>query len=210
MWSPLLNSIGGNRVNAHPHGGAPTNGIYGCFMPFDPKIQHRHSIRLKDYDYSQSGAYFITLCSHNKELLFEPAPVQEMLKFFWEKLPTKCQVVQLDEFVIMPNHIHGIIVMVGRPGGVAYTALGNVVDWYKTMATNAYIHGVKDNQWSPFNQRFWQRNYYDHIIRNEDDLNHIRQYIIDNPDKWAGDENNPEWVGTRGANRHLHEGTDTK
>ena len=171
-------------------------------MRFNPKVHHRHSIRLKDYDYSQSGAYFITLCCHNRELLFESASVQDMLKFFWEKLPAKFQEAQLDEFVMMPNHIHGIIVMAGRSHGVARTALGDVVDWYKTMTTNAYIHGVKDNRWPPFNQRFWQRNYYDHIIRNQNDLDRIRQYIIDNPDKWAGDENNPEWVGIRGVSGH--------
>jgi enterochelin esterase-like enzyme len=55
--------------------------------------------------------------------------------------------------------------------------LGDVVDWYKTMTTNAYMNGIKNNQWTPFNERFWQRNYYEHIIRDEDNLNRIRQYI---------------------------------
>jgi REP element-mobilizing transposase RayT len=152
-----------------------------------------------------------------------------MLRSFWEKLPTNFPEVELDEFVTMPNHIHGIIMMTvevaprgypnrvleepderGRPHGVAPTALGDIVGWYKTMTTNAYIFGVKNKQWRSFNNRVWQRNYYDHIIRDENYLNRIRQYIIDNPDKWDEDENNPECVDTRDTNRHLQGDTDTK
>jgi len=167
---------------------------------FDPKIHHRRSIRLKNYDYSKPGAYFITICTHNRELLFEPGPVKVMLKSFWQKLPAKFPTVQLDEFVMMPNHIHGIIMInVGAtPCGCpnitpnSYPKLGDIVDWYKTMTTNAYISSVKNNQWPPFSDRFWQRNYYEHVIRDEDDLNRIRQYIIDNPSKWDEDEENPQ------------------
>ena len=158
-----------------------------------------------------------------------------MLKNFWEKLPTKFSMVQLDEFVVMPNHVHGIIMIrqprgvaptnetngrlhgdtkpgrphggnkqrQGRPHGVAPTenitgqqndvfpTLGDVMDWYKTMTTNAYINGVKSNQWGRFKERFWQRNYFERVIRDDEDLNRIRQYIIDNPTKWGEDENNP-------------------
>lgn len=161
---------------------------------FNSEIHHRRSIRLKNYDYSQSGGYFITICTHNREPLFESEYVQNMLKAFWEKLPAKFSIVQLDEFVVMPNHVHGIII-IGQPHGAAPTPLGDIIEWYKTMTTNAYINGVKNNQWGSFNERFWQRNYYEHIIRNEDELNRIRQYIIDNPMKWDEDENNPKnWV----------------
>jgi REP element-mobilizing transposase RayT len=169
---------------------------------FNPEIHHRQSIRLKGYDYSQPGAYFITICTNNRELLFESESVQNLLETFWKKLPAKFPIVQLDEFVVMPNHIHGVMIIIGqphgvekgRPHGVAPT-LGDVVDWYKTMTTNAYMNGIKNNQWTPFNERFWQRNYYEHIIRDEDNLNRIRQYIIDNPMKWDEDENNPKnWV----------------
>jgi len=169
---------------------------------FDPKIQHRRSMRLKDYDYSQPGAYFITICAHNRELLFQSEPVHDMLKTFWGKLPIKFPIIQSDEFVVMPNHIHGIIFLnVGAtPRGCPN--LGDIVDWYKTMTTNVYIKGVKNNQWPPFNDRFWQRNYYEHIIRDEDDLNRIRQYIIDNPIRWDEDEDNPKnWGNEQGHKR---------
>jgi len=171
-------------------------------IKFDPRIHHRRSIRLRGYEYSQSGTYFITICTHNRELLFESESVDNMLKNFWEKLPTKFSMVQLDEFVVMPNHVHGII-MIGQPRGVAPTenitgqqndvfpTLGDVMDWYKTMTTNAYINGVKSNQWGRFKERFWQRNYFERVIRDDEDLNRIRQYIIDNPTKWGEDENNP-------------------
>jgi REP element-mobilizing transposase RayT len=110
--------------------------------------------------------------------------------------------VQLDEFVVMPNHVHGLI-MIGQPhgtedgrphGGAPATTLGNIVDWYKTMTTNAYIEGVKSNQWGRFKERFWQRNYFEHVVRGEEDLNRIRQYIVDNPQKWDEDENNPNRI----------------
>ena len=154
---------------------------------FDPAIHHRQSTRLKGYDYSQPGAYFITICTHKRELLFESESAQNLLKTFWEKLPAKFPTVQLDEFVMMPNHIHGIIMI----------TVGDIVDWYKTMTTNAYIDAVKNNQWARFNKKFWQRNYYEHIIRDENDLNRIRQYIIDNPIKWDEDEDNPKNWGAQ-------------
>ena len=182
-WAPTWVQTG------HPHGGAPT---YYRMAKFDPKIHHRRSIRLKDYDYSQSGAYFITICTHNREPLFESEYVQDMLKAFWEKLPAKFSIVQLDEFVVMPNHVHGIIMITVGATLCGCPNLGDIIEWYKTMTTNAYINGVKNNRWGPFNERFWQRNYYEHVIRDEDDLNRIRQYIIDNPTKWDEDEDNPK------------------
>jgi REP element-mobilizing transposase RayT len=173
----------------HPHGGAPT----GYFMDrFNPEIHHRRSIRLKGYDYSQQGSYFITVCTHHRELLLESSPVQDMLRSFWGKLSNKFPMVQSDEFVIMPNHIHGIIMITVGATPRGCPNLGGIVDWYKTMTTNAYIKGVKKNQWAGFNGRLWQRNYYEHVIRDEEDLNRIRQYIIDNPIKWDEDEENPK------------------
>jgi len=79
----------------------------------------------------------------------------------------------------------------GQPHGIAPT-LGGIVNWFKTMTTNQYIRGVKQNRWPAFAGRLWQRNYYEHIIRNEEELNHIRQYIADNPLNWRTDEENPD------------------
>ncbi len=79
----------------------------------------------------------------------------------------------------------------GQPHGVAPT-LGDIVNWFKTMTTNQYIRGVKQNGWPAFAGKLWQRNYYEHIIRNEEELNHVRQYIAENPLNWRTDEENPD------------------
>ena len=135
-----------------------------------------------------------------------------MVGTWWRKVGGKFPSVQTDEYIIMPNHFHGIVNIVGaapcgrpiinnaygqprsksgQPHGVAPT-LGYIVNWFKTMTTNQYIRGVKQNRWPAFAGRLWQRNYYEHIIRNEEELNHIRQYIADNPLNWRTDEENPD------------------
>lgn len=91
----------------------------------------------------------------------------------------------------MPNHIHGIIVLAEPAVDVKLMPLGQIIQWFKTMTTNAYIRGVKELGWRPFNGRVWQRNYYEHIIRNERSLQAIRSYIDANPDNWEGDQYHP-------------------
>ncbi len=193
-------------------------------MAFDPNIRHRRSIRLKDYDYSQPGAYFVTLCTHTRECLFGQIAddvmvmndAGRMIERWWRELPNKYPVVDMDNYMIMPNHFHGIIAIVGaalrgcpqeqypvnggQPHGVAPT-LGDMIDWFKTMTTNDYIRGVKHHQWRPFTGRFWQRNYYEHIIRDEHDLGTIREYITNNPARWERDDYNPAfvWAGLKPA-----------
>ncbi len=185
-------------------------------------MQNRRSIRLKEYDYSQSGAYFVTVCTHNRECLFGKIVDGEMVlneagrmieKWFHE-LPKKFNEITLDEYIIMPNHIHYIIVNIGPVGAdlcvcprnndINATDIANrdtgehtgsplprIVQWFKTMTTNEYIRNVERNGWQPFNGKSWQRNYYEHVIRNENELNRARQYIADNPAKWDTDEENP-------------------
>lgn len=130
-----------------------------------------------------------------------------MTETWWCKLPTKFPLVATDDYVVMPNHFHGIVYVgaapcgrpgvdeagrrSGRPHGVAPT-LGQIVSWFKTMTTNQYIRGVKEDGWLPFPGRLWQRNYYEHIIRDEDELNYYRAYIADNPAHWQTDEDNPD------------------
>jgi putative transposase len=197
-------------------------------MPYDPNKHHRRSIRLQGYDYSQAGAYFVTMCAQNRELLFVADDVVDMIQRWWNKLPEKFPGVETDAFVIMPNHGHGIIVVgvnprvdtelgehVGSPqrtGNVGVVprddsgqthgstptsaptsapTVGTIVQWFKTMTTNEYMRGVKELNWPPFQGKLWQRNYYEHIIRSEVELNAIRQYISDNPAKWAQDRDNP-------------------
>jgi putative transposase len=112
------------------------------------------------------------------------------------KLPDKFPFVVLDSFVLMPNHLHGIVhitevgALPGRPHGAAPT-LGTMVAWFKSMTTNAYIRGVKDDGWPVLEARIWQRNYYEHIIRNERDLDSIREYLLNNPTSWDSDRENP-------------------
>jgi REP element-mobilizing transposase RayT len=134
-----------------------------------------------------------------------------MVKTWWGKVPGKYPNVQTDEYVVMPNHFHGIISigfsqqdvgatlcgrpkiypLPGQPHGVAPT-VGRIVGWFKTMTTNQYIRGVQRNHWRPFLKKLWQRNYYEHVIRDEKELNHFRRYITDNPMNWQIDEENPD------------------
>jgi putative transposase len=126
----------------------------------------RRTLRLQGYDYAQAGAYFVTVCTQNRECLFGEIAGEEMklnkagrmVEKWWAKLLEKFP-AEIDEFVIMPNHVHGIIVLVGaapcgRPGGVVVRpktghphggapTLGDVMDWFKTMTTNDYVRGVK-------------------------------------------------------------------
>ncbi len=189
-------------------------------MQYNPDIHHRRSIRLKNYDYSQAGGYFVTICTQNKECLFGEIAeglmslnmAGEMVVKRWSKLPAKFPLIEIDKYVIMPNHFHGIIAIVGadlcvcpvsrpwpndnriqntKPGTHIGAPLQRIIQWFKTMTTNEYIQGVRTHNWPPFPGKLWQRNYYEHIIRSEDELNKIRDYISNNPARWAEDEENP-------------------
>ncbi len=115
----------------------------------------------------------------------------QMVQTWWTELASKFPSVALDEFVVMPNHVHGVI-RISEHANVPPVSLVRLVAWYKTMTTNAYIRGVKANSWKRFSGTLWQRSFYDHVVRNEEDLNRIRQYILDNPARWAEDQENPE------------------
>jgi len=137
-----------------------------------------------------------------------------MIQKWWHESAEKFKNIELDGSVIMPNHFHGIIVIVGaalcgrpeinahpantgQPHRVAPT-LGNIIDWFKTMTTNKYIRNVRQKNWTAFNGKLWQRNYYEHIIRSEEEMNRIRKYIVENQAKWDDDENNPININRRG------------
>ena len=125
-----------------------------------------------------------------------------MIRHGWLELPRKFPGVQLDEFIIMPNHFHGIII-ISEPDSNntpirrtrAGVSLPEIVQWFKTMTTNAYIRGVRDKKWSPFLSRLWQRNYYERIIRDETELSRFREYIVTNPARWGDDEDNVARLG---------------
>jgi len=179
-------------------------------MGFDPDKHHRRSIRLRGYDYTDTGAYFVTICAQGRECLFGDTAngalrlndAGRMVQAVWGELPTNYPGVETDAFVVMPNHVHAIIVFVGaapcdrpddgQPQGVAPTlSLPDVVHRFKTMTTKRYVDGVKLMGWTPFRGHLWQRNYYEHIIRDETELGRIREYITTNPARWAVDRENP-------------------
>jgi REP element-mobilizing transposase RayT len=117
-----------------------------------------------------------------------------MIVALWLETANKFARVALDQFVVMPNHFHGIIALTGTENDK--TALPTVIDWFKTMTTNAYIRGVRESNWESFDKRLWQRSYHDHIIRSEDALNTISQYLCNNPAQWADDTFFPKTEGT--------------
>ncbi|HAH20621.1 MAG: hypothetical protein A2Y00_02150 [Omnitrophica WOR_2 bacterium GWF2_43_52] len=164
-------------------------------------LPKRRQLRLKGYDYSQSNAYYITVCTRDREMYFKNEEARKLIKDIWNKLPDKYNGIYTDECIIMPNHIHGIISIVGANPGVrpnndngqthgSAPTLGRIVQWFKTLTTNYYIKGVRNNNWKPFSGKLWQRNYYEHIIRNDGDLNKIREYIRNNPVNWENDSEN--------------------
>ncbi|MBU4252305.1 MAG: transposase [Candidatus Omnitrophica bacterium] len=174
--------------------------------------RNRRSIRLVGYDYSRAGYYFVTVCVNERRNLFGDIDGGEMtlndvgimVENNWNKLKQRFQFVDLDEFIVMPNHLHGVIVIVGAPlvgaqngdviadddGATTRVAptLGDIIGAFKSITTNEYIRNVKNENWLPFDEYFWQRNYYEHVIRNDNDLNRIREYIVNNPVQWKEDE----------------------
>ena len=175
----------------------------------DRNVGSRRSMRLKPYDYSLAGYYFLTVCAQNRQCVFGEIingkmalnEAGEMIETNWNKLPRRFPNIKLDEFVIMPNHMHGVIIIVGAPlvgaqnndiadraATRAAPTLGDIVGAFKSIAANEYIRSVKNNDWPPFKGSIWQRNYYEHIIRDECDLNRVREYVVNNPYKWQEDE----------------------
>ncbi|MDQ3773326.1 MAG: transposase [Pseudomonadota bacterium] len=185
-------------------------------MLFDPERQHRRSIRLRGYDYTQAGAYFVTMVIQDRSCLFGGVvdghmrlnEAGRMVAAEWDALCTRFINIDLDAFVVMPNHIHGIIVITDAQSGattrVAPTpvpvtttrdrAVGHIVGAFKSLTTVAYARGVTTQGWSPFRGRLWQRNYFEHIVRNEEVFYRIRQYIADNPARGTDDPENPQGI----------------
>ncbi len=131
--------------------------------------------------------YFITICTKEKICYFERYPELKKIVFEqWYCLPKRFSSIGLDEFIIMPNHLHGIIVIMGAHG----RSIGSMVGAYKSLCVVEWLKTIKTNHLQAVGT-FWQRNYYEHVIRDENDLNRIRRYILENPMKWDEDENNP-------------------
>ena len=164
-------------------------------MKYNPQNHHRRSIRLKGYDYSLPGEYYITMVTQNRENLFGDiiddkvvlSEAGEMVQKTWKILASRFQNIRLDESIIMPNHFHSIIMIIEK----TFASIGDIVGTFKSITTHEYIVGVKNSGWPPFDTRLWQRNYWERIIRNEKELDRIREYIRNNPIKWQSDAENP-------------------
>ncbi|MBU1024206.1 hypothetical protein KKB99_07995 [bacterium] len=230
-------------------------------IKYNSDIHHRRSVRLKEYDYSKAGAYFVTMCMLNRECrlgrirdgIVGLSKAGLMVWKTWLEIPEKFPGVDVDEFIVMPNHVHGIIVINSdsqnavtenqknfeisncrgepcvrpgfspgdekgehkvrpyggdcdgmgdkrevrpnvRPYGTLEGSLGRVIQGFKSITTVEYGKGVRNDRWPPYDKKLWQRNYYERIIRDKDELNKIREYIYYNPLKWIHDPENPHCI----------------
>ena len=165
-------------------------------------MHQRRSIRLKGFDYAQSGAYFVTICTKDRECIFGKIVDEEMrlndkgaiVYAEWLRTTEIRINVITDEFIIMPNHLHGIIMINNGRGVLQYAptespfrspsqTIGAIIRGFKS-ATTKQINELRGTPGKPV----WQRNYFERVIRDEDELNRIREYIIFNPAKWAVDK----------------------
>jgi putative transposase len=146
-------------------------------MPYNPDIHHRRSIRLRGYDYAQRGAYFVTIVAQS----ITPRRVTAPRRATTRVAPTGVTVGDHDNTATIP----------ANTGINPSPTWGDIMGAFKSMTTHAYVQGVESLGWPPFTSRLWQRNYYEHIIRHEHDLEHSRAYIADNPRRWAFDHENP-------------------
>ncbi|MSP78944.1 MAG: transposase [Dehalococcoidia bacterium] len=160
-------------------------------MPYDPDRHHRQTIRLQEYDYTQPGASFVTVCTHNRGNLFgavskgemRPNAFGKVVEDVWKQLPAHSPNVVLDAFVVMPNDT-------SRPTdklriNVTPGSLGAIVRSFKSASTKQ-INILRNTPGAPV----WQRNYYEHVVRTEEDLESTRNYVLGNPAKWDEDPDN--------------------
>lgn len=175
------------------------------------RSDRRKTLRLNGYDYSQTGAYFITICAQDRKSLFGSILNDEMhlnepgriIDSCWRDLPSHYPTIELDYFTVMPNHIHGIIFLVGagspRPGVPSRVVGGETPPLQKNPSLSTIIGYFKYQSTQQLNgsrqtlgAKVWQRGFYDHIIRDDDSLNRIRAYIETNAWRWQFDRENPE------------------
>jgi REP element-mobilizing transposase RayT len=173
----------------------------------DNQLPKRKSPRLKDYDYSQNGAYFITICSYQRTHLFgdvvnyemKLSTMGEIAQSCWERIPDHFPQVEIDAFIVMPNHVHSIILIgdqpanetnvgtryassAAHPNGVKSGSLGAIVGSYKSAVTKQIRDFLKTDD-----RIVWQERYHDHIIRSSEALDKIRTYTLNNPALWDKD-----------------------
>ncbi|NEP43522.1 MAG: glucose-6-phosphate 1-dehydrogenase [Okeania sp. SIO2H7] len=179
---------------------------------YNPDKHHRRSIRLPKHDYTTPGAYYVTVGANKRQFIFgdiidgimHPNFVGKTVKAVWYRLPQHFKNVTLDAFVIMPNHLHGIIILNDNNwqrspqkksptlNGTKPGSLSAIVQNFKSLSSRQ-VNGILKSSGT-----IWQSNFYEHIPRNEGSLNRIRQYILDNPKNWENDKENPTYRRCRG------------
>ncbi len=195
-------------------------------MEIDSARHNRRSIRLRGYDYSQDGMYFLTICANQQECLFGKIvngsmrlnELGRIVSEQWVAVSERFPTVELDAFVVMPNHFHGILAIADKStdvraplAGAQYSGdepshhvvsratrrvaptndsptLGEIVGAYKSLCVHHCLEWIKRNAPGRVLGKLWQRNYWEHIIRNESELNQIREYIHNNPAQWELDK----------------------
>jgi len=186
--------------------------------------RRKNSIRLRGYDYSRPGVYFVTICTRDRDCLFGNIVNGQMVMNDYGKmvdetlkwLARRYAYVSLDAWVVMPNHLHGIVIITDEqcnsrggsrtaPTRTAPTRtrkpLGRLIGAFKTVSTKR-INELRRTTGA----RLWQRNYYEHIIRNENELNAIRRYILNNPLNWDLDRDNRAVFNTKNGVNWLRSG----
>ncbi len=145
---------------------------------YNPDIHHRRNLRTSHHDYTSTGIYFVTICAEHRDPLFEIPELRQILEETWQALPKRFPGVTLDEFVIMPDHVHFILWLDNAREDPPH--LGDVVGAYKSLTTVAWLRQIKAaGLMCP--GRFWQGNYHDHLILDNEELKQTRQYIRTNP-----------------------------
>ncbi len=184
----------------------PRPGRQGSEMVYDPRKHRRRSIRWFAYDYAQAGAYFVTICTADRQgplgqvegVEVRLSGLGQIAATCWRAIPEHFEDVELDAFVVMPNHVHGIIVigdgrarhaspLQGAAKGPERRSVGSIVGAYKSAVTRR----IRETGGTP-GAALWQRNYYEHVIRSEQQLSRIRRYIEANPANWMSDHENPQ------------------
>lgn len=160
-------------------------------------------LRLRNHDYREPGAYFLTLCLQKGQCLLGSisgatislTPAGTMAMSCWERIPERFATVDLAGFVIMPNHMHGIVILdTDNNGEIPGDApsLSDVVQSFKQCTLRGYARGVKEQRWPRCNGKLWQRGYMDHVIRNDREWERLTRYIETNVERWEDDTFHPQ------------------
>jgi REP element-mobilizing transposase RayT len=153
-------------------------------------MHDRRSVRLKGWDYSADGTYFITVCTHDRTHLFgeivdgkmRRSPAGELVAATWQWLSTQYSYVRLDEWCVMPNHLHGILILAGGEQSTRRKTVGRLIGAFKTVSTKQ-INESRDTPGAVV----WQRNFWERIVREYPELEGVREYIRNNPANWPTD-----------------------